>query len=165
MNGKHASGCNCADCLEYLESESLFDLDQWMPNHEDISGMLCSALSADDVCSRVTHGQLPFEDAQLNRSHQGPDLSLRINNSRTPLETNRGDGNGDRRVADRALPPCTGGYLVDGGDKVRLTQTVRRHELRGRNQGSSTNGDGTLFGDDHPSKSRTPVKRRLHGDT
>ncbi len=55
MNGKHASGCNCADCLEYLERELLLDLDHWMPNLEDISGMLRSALSTDDVRSHVTH--------------------------------------------------------------------------------------------------------------
>ncbi len=136
---------DCADCLEYLERESLLDLDHWMPNHEDISGMLRSALSTDDVRPHVTHGHLPFEDAQLHRSHQGPDLALWINN-RTPLQTE--GGNGVRRVAGCALPPCTGGYLVDGGDKSQLTQTAGRHELRYRNQGSPTYGDGTLFGDD-----------------
>ncbi len=101
-----------------------------MPNHENISGMLRSAVSTDNVRSHVTHGHSLFDDVQLNRSHQGPDLSLRSNNS-TPLETDRGDANGVRRVADCALPPCSGGYLVDGGDKVQLTQTVNRHESRG----------------------------------
>jgi len=48
MNGKHAIGCNCADCLEYLERESFFELDQSMPNHENISGMLRSAVSTDN---------------------------------------------------------------------------------------------------------------------
>jgi hypothetical protein len=68
MNGKHESGCNCDDCLEYLGSN---DLDQWMPNDEDISGILRTTLSTDDVRSRVTH--------------------------RTLLETERGNVNGDRK--------------------------------------------------------------------
>ncbi len=42
----------------------------------------------------------------------------------------RRDANGVRRVADCALPPSTGGYLVNGGVEVRQMQTVGRGGLR-----------------------------------
>jgi hypothetical protein len=119
MNGKHASGCNCAECLEYLERESSLDLDSWMPNHEDMSGMLRSALSTDDARPHVTHGHLPFEDAQLHRSHQGPDLSLWINN-RTPLQTE--GGNGVSRVADCA--PLSNDSMEERNLAQTLTHTI-----------------------------------------
>jgi hypothetical protein len=102
MNGKHESGCNCDDCLEYLGSN---DLDQWMPNDEDISGILRTTLSTDDVRSRVTH--------------------------RTLLETERGDVNGDRNQESST----NGDRMLFGDDNPNLALQSHGNFMEARDLG------------------------------
>ena len=156
MNGKHESGCNCDDCLEYLGSN---DLDQWMPNDEDISGILRTTLSTEDVRSRVTHRHLPFEDAQLNLSHEVPELSLRINN-RTPLETERGDVNGDRNQESST----NGDRMLFGDDNPNLALQSSGNFMETRDLGQCLTQTITVSSASSSSTTmpETFVGRRIH---
>jgi hypothetical protein len=45
MNGKHPCTCTCLDCIAYLEQELQCDIDEWMPDHDDIPQILCPSNS------------------------------------------------------------------------------------------------------------------------
>ena len=50
MTGRHPIECTCLDCIAFLEQELQCDIDEWMPDHDDIPQILCPSNTKELQC-------------------------------------------------------------------------------------------------------------------